>query len=494
MELMEMTALELSQRIRSGEISVREALDALYARVDACDPEYHCYVTTCREEAYREAEAVQQRVDAGELRDAPLAGVPVSVKDNICTKGILTSCSSKILSNFKPAYDATVVERMRKAGMVVAGKLNMDEFAMGSTTETSFYGPTRNPWNTSRVPGGSSGGSAAAVASHEAVIALGSDTGGSIRQPCSFCGVPGLKPTYGAVSRFGLVAYASSLDQIGPIGRDVADCAALFEAISGKDPKDGTSMQFPAFDRHAVMEEGLRGRRIGIPSDYFGAGIEPDVKARVLEAAKLLESLGAQVEPFDMPIVKYAVPTYYIIASAEACSNLSRYDGIKYGYSSPNAENLMETYVKSRSEGFGMEVKRRIMLGNFVLSSGYYDAYYNKALQAKRLIQQAFFDAFEQYDMLLGPVAPTTAPKIGESLADPLKMYLGDIYTVMMNLAGLPAVSVPCGFDGAGLPVGLQLIGRPFEEACILQAARQYEQATPFHGQWPDGCAKGEQA
>lgn len=494
MEMMDMTALELSRCIRNGELSVREALDALYAKIDDCDKTCNCYVTTCRAEAYREADAVQKRIDAGELKDMPLAGVPVSVKDNICTKGILTSCSSKILSNFKPAYNATVIERMRKNGMVVAGKLNMDEFAMGSTTETSFYGPTRNPWNVDRVPGGSSGGAAAAVAAREAVIALGSDTGGSIRQPCSFCGVPGLKPTYGAVSRFGLVAYASSLDQIGPIGKDVADCAALFEIISGKDPKDGTSMEVPSFDREAVLEGCLQGKRIGIPSDYFGEGIEPDVKARVLEAAKLLESLGAQVETFDMPIVKYAVPAYYIIASAEACSNLSRYDGIKYGYSSPNAENLMETYVKSRSEGFGMEVKRRIMLGNFVLSSGYYDAYYNKALQAKKLIQKAFFDAFEQYDMLLGPVAPTTAPKLGESLSDPLKMYLGDIYTVMINLAGLPAVSVPCGFDAAGMPVGLQLIGKPFDETGILQAARRYEQATPFHRQWANTCTGGEQA
>lgn len=487
-----MTALELSGRIKAGELSAREALDALYAKIDACDQTCNCYVTTCREEAYQEADAVQKQIDAGVLKDAPLAGVPVSVKDNICTRGILTSCSSNILSNFKPAYDATVVERMRRAGMVVAGKLNMDEFAMGSTTETSFYGPTRNPWNTDRVPGGSSGGAAASVAAREAVIALGSDTGGSIRQPCSFCGVPGLKPTYGAVSRFGLVAYASSLDQIGPIGRDVADCAALFEVISGKDPKDGTSMEFPAFNRHDIPESNLKGRRIGVPSDYFGEGIEPDVKARVLEAAKVLESLGAQVETFHMPIVKYAVPTYYIIASAEACSNLSRYDGIKYGYSSPNAENLMETYVKSRSEGFGMEVKRRIMLGNFVLSSGYYDAYYNKALQAKQLIQKAFFEAFEQYDMLLGPVAPTTAPKLGESLSDPLKMYLGDIYTVMINLAGLPAVSVPCGFDAAGMPVGLQLIGRPFDETGILRAAGLYERSTPFHQQRPNTCAGGE--
>lgn len=486
MEIFEMNALELSERIKNKEITVREAVDSVFKAIDSRDGIYHCYTSTCREEAYARADEVQKQIDAGELNDSPLAGVPVGVKDNICTKGVETACSSKILENFKPTYNATVVERMNAAGMVVIGKLNMDEFAMGSTTETSYFGATSNPWNVEHVPGGSSGGSAAAVAAEEAVIALGSDTGGSIRQPCSFCGVTGLKPTYGAVSRYGLVAYASSLDQIGPIGKNVEDCAALFEVIGGRDERDGTSMEYPKFDRNAVKVNDLTGKKIGIPSDYLGEGISLDVKNAVLEAAEQLKKLGAEVEEFDMPIVKYAIPTYYIIASAEACSNLSRYDGIKYGYSSPDANNLIETYVKSRSEGFGMEVKRRIMLGNFVLSSGYFDAYYMKALKGKKLIQQAFFDAFEKYDMLLGPVAPTTALKKGESLSDPLKMYLGDIYTVMINIAGLPAVSVPCGFDSENLPIGMQLIGKPFDETGIMQAAYCYQQSTDFHTKKPD--------
>ncbi|MEG1244616.1 MAG: Asp-tRNA(Asn)/Glu-tRNA(Gln) amidotransferase subunit GatA, partial [Oscillospiraceae bacterium] len=395
-------------------------------------------------------------------------------------QGIKTTAGSKMLDNFISPYDATVVAKGKAAGLVTLGKVNMDEFAMGSTTETSHFGATSNPWDINRVPGGSSGGAAAAVAASESVIALGSDTGGSVRQPCSFCGVTGLKPTYGSVSRYGLVAYASSLDQIGPVGKDIADCAALFGIISGKDAKDGTSMEFPKFDFSKVLDGDVSGKKIGIPSDYLGEGISPDVKNAILDAAKELTKLGATVEEFSMPIVKYAIPTYYIIACAEACSNLSRYDGIKYGYSSTQAENLKETYIKSRSESFGMEVKRRIMLGNFVLSSGYYDAYYKKALQAKKLIQAAFFEAFEKYDMLLGPVAPTTALKKGESLSDPLKMYLGDIYTVMINIAGLPAVCVPCGFDSNNLPIGLQLIGKPFDETTIMQAALGFQKATDF--------------
>ena len=411
--------------------------------------------------------------------------MPIGVKDNICTKDILTTCSSKILENFVPTYNATVINRLNDEGMVVIGKLNMDEFAMGSTTETSATGVTHNPWDVEKVPGGSSGGAAAAVAAKLSPVTLGSDTGGSIRQPCSFCGVTGLKPTYGAVSRYGLVAYASSLDQIGPIGKDVDDCAALFSVIQGKDEKDGTSMVYDKFDFDKAVSGEIKGKKIGIPEDYLGEGINEDVKASILAAADKFHELGAEVEMFKMPIAKYAIPTYYIIACAEACSNLSRYDGIKYGYSSKNSENLLDRYVMSRSEGFGMEVKRRIMLGNFVLSSGYYDAYYNKALKAKKLIQNAFFDAFEKYDMILGPVAPTTALKMGESLSDPLKMYLGDIYTVMINIAGLPSFSAPCGFDADGMPIGMQLIGKPFCEAEIMSAAKAFQNATDYHKKLP---------
>lgn len=477
-------ALETAELIKKREISVKEAVSAVIAAAEEKDKEYNCYVTLCPEDALKKAEKVQALIDSGDI-DSPLAGVPVSVKDNICTKGIRTTCSSKILGNFVPVYNATVVDKMEKAGMITVGKLNMDEFAMGSTTETSYFGPTKNPWDTSKVPGGSSGGAAACIAADEAVVALGSDTGGSIRQPCSFCGVTGLKPTYGTVSRYGLVAYASSLDQIGPVGKNVADCAAVYSVISGKDEKDSTSMDFAPFDYKAVLTGDMKGKKIGIPADYLGEGLSPDVKEAVMNAAKVFENMGAEVEIFPMPISEYAIPTYYIIASAEACSNLSRYDGIKYGYASPDAENLRELYIKSRSEGFGMEVKRRIMLGNFVLSSGYYDAYYKKALKAKKLVQKAFFDAFEKYDMILGPVAPTTALKIGESLSDPLKMYLGDIYTVMVNIAGLPSAAVPCGFDSEGMPIGMQLIGKPFGETEILRAAHCFESATDFSGKRP---------
>ena len=484
MEIIEMGALALGSAIRRREIGVREAAESYLDAIEARDGDLHCYNTVCRDEALERADKVQKGIDAG-VYTSPLAGVPVGIKDNICTKGVKTTCSSKILSNFVPTYDATVVQKLRDAGLVPLGKLNMDEFAMGSTTETSFTGATHNPWDVSRVPGGSSGGAAAAVAARLAPVTLGSDTGGSIRQPASFCGVSGLKPTYGAVSRYGLVAYASSLDQIGPLAHDAADCAALFAEIEGKDKMDGTSMENPKFDFTAATTASLAGKTIGLPADYFGEGLSSEVRAAVEAAAKTCEALGAKVETFPMPIVKYAVPAYYIIACAEACSNLSRYDGIKYGYRSEHAENLMETYVKTRSEGFGMEVKRRIMLGNFVLSSGYYDAYYNKALKAKKLIQQSFFEAFEKYDMLLGPVAPTTAPKMGESLSDPLKMYLGDIYTVMINIAGVPSMALPCGFDKAGLPVGMQFIGKPFCEAEILSAAAAFQQATDFHKQSP---------
>lgn len=484
MNLQDITALELAKEIKAKRISVKEAVEAVAAQVKAYEGTYHCYAHFDEEAALQQAEEAQKKIDGGLL--SPLAGVPIAVKDNICAKGTETTCSSKILTGFRPPYNATVIDKMNAAGMVTLGKLNMDEFAMGSTTETSAFGPTHNPWDVARVPGGSSGGAAAAVAAGEAVVALGSDTGGSIRQPCAFCGVTGLKPTYGAVSRYGLIAYASSLDQIGPVGRTVEDVAAVYSIIAGKDPKDGTSMESLPFDLDEIRSMDVKGKKIGIPSDYFGEGIAPDVAEKVKAGAEVLRAMGAQVEAFSMPIVKYAVPTYYIIACAEACSNLSRFDGIKYGYRAEGElEGLRDVYFKSRSEGFGMEVKKRIMLGNFVLSSGYYDAYYKKALQAKALIRGAFDKAFETYDLLLGPVAPTTALKAGESLTDPLKMYLGDIYTVMINLAGLPALALPCGFDRDGLPVGMQLIGRPLDEKTILQTGWAYQQNTDHHTKKP---------
>ena len=409
----------------------------------------------------------------------PLAGVPVAIKDNMCTEGVLTTCSSRILGNFIPTFTAEAVKNLEKAGAVMIGKTNMDEFAMGSTTETSAYGVTRNPWNTEHVPGGSSGGSAAAVAAEECFFALGSDTGGSIRQPASFCGVVGMKPTYGTVSRYGLIAYGSSLDQIGPLTKDVTDCATVMEAIASHDTKDSTSIDRAAIgkdtDFTSALIEDVKGMKIGIPRDYFGDGLDSEVKEAVLAAAKALEAKGAIVEEFDLSLVEYAIPTYYTIAAAEASSNLERFDGIKYGYRTSEYEGLHNMYKRTRSEGFGPEVKRRIMLGSFVLSSGYYDAYYLKALRVKAMIRKAFDDAFSKYDLILGPVAPTTAPKLGESLSDPLKMYLGDIYTISVNLAGLPGISVPCGVDSQGLPIGMQLLADSFEEKKLIQAAYTYE-------------------
>lgn len=487
---MDLKAIELAQKIQAKEMSAADAVRLVADAKEKYDDRYHCYNTFDVEDALAQADAVQKRLDAGEAL-SPLAGVPIGIKDNICTKDMRTTCSSRMLGNFRPPYDATVITRLKDAGLIVLGKLNMDEFAMGSTTETSAFGPTCNPWDTSRVPGGSSGGAAAAVAAQEAVVTLGSDTGGSIRQPCSFCGVTGLKPTYGAVSRYGLIAYASSLDQIGPIGHDVTDVAAVFNVISGKDVKDGTSMETKPFTLDEIATGEMKGKKIGIPADFFGDGLNSEVAQAVQAAAQALVSLGATVEEFSMPIVKYAIPTYYIIACAEACSNLSRFDGIKYGYRAENCEGLREVYFKSRSEGFGLEVEKRIMLGNFVLSSGYYDAYYKKALQAKGLIAKAFNEAFETYDFILGPVAPATAPKMGASLADPLQMYMSDIYTVMINIAGLPALSLPCGFDKDGLPIGMQLIGRPFAEKTILQAGYAYQSVTDYHRQTPDLVSGG---
>lgn len=475
MDILEYSAVALSAVIREGKFTATEAMEAVLARIDEKEKDINAYVTIDREQALGAAASAQEKIEKGELT-GPLAGVPVAIKDNMCTEGMLTTCSSKILENFVPTFSAEAVLNLEKAGAVIIGKTNMDEFAMGSTTETSAYGVTRNPWNTDHVPGGSSGGSAAAVAAGECFFALGSDTGGSIRQPASFCGVVGLKPTYGTVSRYGLVAYGSSLDQIGPLTKNVADCAAVLEVIASHDVKDSTSIKRNDTDYTAALVNDVKGMKIGIPRDYFGEGLDAEVKNAVLAAAETLAAHGAAVEEFDLSLVEYAIPTYYTIAAAEASSNLERFDGIKYGYRAEAFEGLHDMYKKTRSEGFGAEVKRRIMLGSFVLSSGYYDAYYLKALKVKAMIKKAFDDAFARYDLILGPVAPTTAPKLGESLSDPLKMYLGDIYTISVNLAGLPAISLPCGKDSRGLPIGLQLIADSFQEKKLLQAAYTYEQ------------------
>ena len=451
MDLMKLTAVQLSEKIRAGEIRVAEAVQAALDAIEEKDQTINAFITVDREGALKAAEEIQKKIDAGELT-GPLAGVPVAVKDNICTKGLKTTCASKILYNFVPTYNAEVIENLRRAGMVVVGKTNMDEFAMGSTTETSYFGVTRNPRNPEHVPGGSSGGSCAAVGAGEVLCALGSDTGGSIRQPSSFCGVTGLKPTYGAVSRYGLIAYGSSLDQIGPVARDVRDCAALFSVIASHDRKDSTSVELEDYDFMGALKDDVSGLKVGIPNEYFGEGLDPQVKERVLHAAGLLEQKGAQVEHFDLGMLEYAIPAYYVIASAEASSNLERFDGVKYGFRAEEYRGLHDMYKETRSQGFGPEVKRRIMLGSFVLSSGYYDAYYLKALRTKALIKKSFDQAFAKYDVILAPAAPTAAPKLGESLSDPLAMYLGDIYTVSVNLAGLPGISVPCGglHPGAG--------------------------------------------
>lgn len=476
MGLLDLTAVELAGQIKSGKTTAVEAMEAVIANIDSKEEELNCYVTFDREAALSAAKEAQKKIEAGELT-GPLAGVPIAIKDNMCTEGVLTTCSSKILGNFIPQFSSEAVKRIEEAGAVVIGKTNMDEFAMGSTTETSAYGPTKNPWNTEHVPGGSSGGSAAAVAANECFCALGSDTGGSIRQPASYCGVVGMKPTYGTVSRYGLIAYGSSLDQIGPLCKDVTDCATIMEVIASHDKKDSTSVERKDTDFTSALLDDVAGMRIGIPRDYFGEGLDPQVKEAVLSAAEVLKSKGAIVEEFDLSLVEYAIPTYYTIAAAEASSNLERFDGVKYGFRAKDYDGLHSMYKKTRSEGFGPEVKRRIMLGSFVLSSGYYDAYYLKALRVKAMIKKAFDEAFAKYDVILGPVAPTTAPKLGSSLADPIKMYLGDIYTISVNLAGLPGISVPCGKDDNGLPIGVQLIGDCFNEKKLIQTAYAYEQA-----------------
>ena len=488
MELYKKSAAELSALLRSKEVTACEILDDTLARIDAVEPKVDAFLSVTADTARAKAKEVDEKIARGETLGV-LAGIPVGIKDNICTKGLKTTCASRMLENFVPPYNATVVEKLAAADAVIPGKLNMDEFAMGSTSETSFYGPVKNPWDPGRVPGGSSGGAAAAVAAGECWYAIGSDTGGSIRQPSSYCGVTGMKPTYGAVSRYGLIAYASSLDQMGPIARTAADCAAVLDAVMGKDRRDGTSLDVSAGGLLAGLTGDVRGMKIGLPADCFGAGLDPEVRAAVLAAADVLKARGAVVEEFALPVMEYVVPTYYIIAAAEASSNLSRFDGVKYGWRAEGYEDLTDLYNKTRTEGFGSEVKRRILLGTFVLSTGYYDAYYKKALQVKALIKRAYDEAFGTYDLLLTPVAPTTAPRLGESLSDPLKMYLSDIYTVPLNLAGLPGLSMPCGFDARGLPIGAQLIGPALGEARVLNAAHAFQQDTQFHTKMPKGGA-----
>lgn len=479
MSLMRLTAVELGKKIKAKEVTVeqavREALDAIKAK----EEKINGFVTVDEEGALKRAKEVQVKIDEGKLT-GPLAGVPVAIKDNMCTKDMLTTCSSKILYNFVPTYSSEAVKKLEEAGAVIIGKTNMDEFAMGSTTETSAFGETKNPWNLEHVPGGSSGGSCAVVAAEEVPYALGSDTGGSIRQPSSFCGVTGIKPTYGTVSRYGLIAYGSSLDQIGPIAKDVTDCATILETIASYDSKDSTLVKRDDTNFTEALVDDVKGLRIGIPRDYFEEGLDSEVKKAVLDAAEKLKEKGAIVEEFDLGLVEYAIPAYYVIACAEASSNLARFDGVKYGYRAKEYEGLHNMYKKSRSEGFGPEVKRRIMLGSFVLSSGYYDAYYLKALKVKALIKKSFDEAFSKYDVILGPAAPTTAPKLGESLKNPIQMYLGDIYTIAVNLAGLPGISLPCGTDSKGLPIGLQLIGDCFKEKNIIRAAYSFEKTREY--------------
>lgn len=477
MELTRYTAHEAADLLEKREVSSAELTKAVIERIETVDAKVESFLTTTFDDALREAEEVDNRRASGEKLHR-LAGVPTAIKDNICTRGVRTTCASKMLENFVPPYDAFVTKQLKTARTPVLGKLNLDEFAMGSSTENSYFKKTKNPHNLSKVPGGSSGGSAAAVSADLAYFALGSDTGGSIRQPASFCGVVGLKPTYGLVSRFGLVAFASSLDQIGPLCKDVEDAGLVLNLIAGHDKMDSTSLGLEKQDYTAGLKQGAEGLTIGVPEEYMGQGIDASVKQAILSAVQQYETLGAKVEYFTMSASKYALPAYYIISSAEASSNLARYDGVKYGYRTENYSNLMELYKNTRSEGFGSEVKRRIMLGTYALSSGYYDAYYKKAQQVRTIIRRNFESAFEKYDIILTPTAPTTAFGMGEKTTDPMQMYLADICTVSVNIAGLPAISLPCGTDAEGMPIGMQLIGRAFDEQTILRAAHAYEKSA----------------
>lgn len=478
MNLYELSVEKASKMLKDKEISSVELTNALLDRIDEKDKSIEGYITVAKEDALNSAKLADENIKNGGI--SPLTGVCASVKDNICTDKILTTCASKMLYNFVPPYDATVVKKLKAQGSVIIGKTNMDEFAMGSSTETSYFKKTKNPHDLAKVPGGSSGGSAAVVAADEAIFALGSDTGGSIRQPSAFCGVVGLKPTYGLVSRFGLVAFASSLDQIGPITKNVTDSAVVLNAIAGYDKMDSTSADEKTDDYTKSLGESVKGLKIGIPKEYIGEGIQKEVKDAIMSAAKVYESLGAEIFEFSLPMTKYALPAYYIMSSAEASSNLARFDGVKYGYRAENYTDLTDMYLKTRSEGFGSEVKRRIMLGTYALSAGYYDAYYKKAQQARTLIRNSFAEAFDKFDVILTPTAPTTAFEIGKNITDPITMYLNDICTVSVNIAGLPAISIPCGYDKTNMPIGLQLIAKPFAENTLFKTAYAFEQNTDF--------------
>ena len=481
MSLHKLTLQELQAKFTKGEVTALEIARAYALRINQVEPKVKAYITLTKESALAEAEALDGKLKSWR-KTLPLTGMPFAIKDNICTDGVLTTCASRMLSGFVPPYDATVIARLRQHGALFLGKTNLDEFAMGSSTENSAFGPSRNPWNLKHIPGGSSGGSTAAVAADECVAALGSDTGGSIRQPAACCGVVGLKPTYGRVSRYGLVAFASSLDQIGPITKTVTDAAIIMDAIAGHDPLDSTSVNVPVPDySKALKKKDLRKLRIGVPKEYFADGLDPEVEQAVRAAVDVLKELGGEIVDASLPTMNAAVAAYYLIATAEASFNLARYDGVKFGLRSKQANDLMEMYRKTRQEGFGPEVKRRIMLGTYALSAGYYDAYYGKAQAVRTVIRREFMTAFEQVDLMATPVMPTPAFKLGERVEDPLQMYLSDIYTISVNLAGIPAIALPCGFSQAGLPIGLQILGRPFQEDTLLRAAHAYEQATRWH-------------
>ena len=481
MSLHKLSLCELQKKFTAGEVTATEIVRAYFLRIGQVEPKVKAYVSQTKEAALSQASALDERLK-GWRKTKPMTGMPLAIKDNLCTEGVRTTCSSRMLQQFIPPYDATVIAKLRDQDYILLGKANLDEFAMGSSTEHSAFGPSRNPWNLQHVPGGSSGGAAAAVAADECVAALGSDTGGSIRQPAAFCGVVGLKPTYGRVSRYGLVAFASSLDQVGPITKDVPDAALLLGAIAGHDPLDSTSADLPVPDyMKALKKKDLKKLNVGVPVEYFADGLDPEVESSVRAAIDELKSLGGTIKEIHLPRTDAAVAVYYVIATAEASSNLARYDGVKFGLRAKETKDLLDLYMKTRQEGFGPEVKRRIMLGTYALSAGYYDAYYGKAQAVRTLICEDFRAAFKDVDLIVTPVTPTPAFKLGEKSEDPLQMYLSDIYTISVNLAGLPAIAVPCGFSKAGLPIGVQLIGRPFEEETLLRAAHAYEQSTQWH-------------